>query len=162
MNSVVNSHNETVAIRPMSDSDIDTVTALEAQIFPDPWPRSAFVEQLKDETWGAIVAEADGQIVGYACYLLVHNESHLTNIGVDCGWRRKSVAARLLGHILEIITERGCDILLLEVRPSNVEARSFYAKHGFRELYRRPNYYRRPIEDALVMVRYLEPTNDGH
>lgn len=158
MNSVANSNNTTVTIRVMADSDIDTVTALEGEIFPDPWPRAAFVEQLKDDTWGAIVAEADGRVVGYACYLLIHNESHLTNIGVDRPWRRKSVAARLLERILQVITERGCDILLLEVRPSNVEARDFYAKHGFRELYRRPNYYRRPIEDALVMVRYLEQT----
>ena len=162
MNNVANSHDVTVTIRSMNDADIDIVTALESEIFPDPWPRSAFVEQLKDDTWGAIVAEMDGRIIGYACYLLVHNESHLTNIGVDRAWRRKSVAARLLGRILEVITERGCDILLLEVRPSNVEARNFYAKHGFRELYRRPNYYRRPIEDALVLVRYLEQTDIEH
>lgn len=161
MNSVANSNNLAVTIRQMNDADIDTVTALEGEIFPDPWPRSAFVEQLKDETWGAIVAEAAGRIIGYACYLLVHNESHLTNIGVERAWRRKSVAAQLLGRILQVITERGCDILLLEVRPSNIEARTFYTKHGFRELYRRPNYYRRPIEDALVMVRYLEQTEDG-
>lgn len=156
MNSVGNSPEVTAVIRPMNESDIDRVTELEAVIFPDPWPRAAFVEQLKDDTWGALVAEADGEIIGYACYLLVHNESHITNIGVEKIWRRKSVARRLLEHILEIVTSRGCEILLLEVRPSNAEARAFYAKHGFRELYRRPNYYRRPIEDALVMVRYLE------
>ena len=156
MSSVGSSSEVAATIRPMTESDIDRVTELESLIFPDPWPRAAFVEQLKDDSWGALVAEADGEIIGYACYLLVHNESHLTNIGVEKAWRRKSVARKLLERILQVIIERGCDILLLEVRPSNADARAFYAKHGFRELYRRPNYYRRPIEDALVMVRYLE------
>ena len=160
MSSVANSSEILPVIRPMTDADIDAVAALEELIFPDPWPRAAFVEQLKDDTWGAIVAEVDGQIVGYACYLLVHNESHLTNLGVEPAWRRKSVARKLLERILGIVTERGCDILLLEVRPSNEDAKAFYAKHGFRELYRRPNYYRRPVEDALVMVRYLESTQN--
>ncbi len=160
MSSVANSSEVIPVVRAMTDADIDAVTALEVLIFPDPWPRSAFVEQLKDDTWGALVAEADGQIIGYACYLLAHNESHLTNIGVVPDWRRKSVARQLLERILGIVTERGCDILLLEVRPSNADARAFYAKHGFRELYRRPNYYRRPVEDALVLVRYLEQTQN--
>lgn len=155
MSSVANSNEVSPVIRPMTEADIEVVAALEALIFPDPWPRAAFVDQLKDDNWGALVAESDGQIIGYACYLLVHNESHLINIGIEQAWRRKSVARRLLEHILRIIAERGCEILLLEVRPSNVEARAFYANHGFRELYRRPNYYRRPVEDALVMVRYL-------
>jgi ribosomal-protein-alanine N-acetyltransferase len=145
-------------IRPMSESDFEAVTALEAVIFPDPWPREAFVEQLKDSSWGALVAEYDGRIIGYGCYLMVHNESHVTNIAVDPSWRRKSVARRLLERILEIVVDNKCEILLLEVRPSNMEARAFYAKYEFKELYRRPNYYRRPVEDALVMVRYLRPS----
>jgi len=155
----VNSDSKVIpAIRAMAERDLDAVTALEAQIFPDPWPREAFVDQLKDSNWGALVAECDGQIIGYGCYLMVHNESHITNIGVEPAWRRKSVARRLLERILDIVVENKCDILLLEVRPSNMEARAFYAKYEFRELYRRPNYYRRPVEDALVMVRYLRPS----
>ena len=145
----------------MTEADVDAVTALEATIFPDPWPRSAFADQLRDDNWGTLVAQYEDTIIGYACYLMVHNESHLTNVGVATTWRRKSIAAQLLERILDIVSAHQCDILLLEVRPSNAEARAFYAKYGFRELYRRPNYYRRPIEDALVLVRYLQPAQSG-
>ncbi len=145
-----------VVIRLMSDADVDRICALEKEIFPDPWPRSAFVEQLDLDGWGTIVAELNGVVVGYACYMMVANESHLTNIAVDPIWRRKSVAKTLLEHILQIVVANACDILLLEVRPSNTEARAFYERYGFKELYRRRNYYRRPVEDALVMVRHLE------
>ncbi len=147
-------------IRPMVDADIDRVMEMEKIAFSDPWPRTAFVEQLKGPYWGAIIAEQDGAIVGYACYLIVADESHLTNIAVDPAWRRKSVAKLLLDRILQIVAEFDCTLILLEVRPSNTEAISFYEKYDFELLYRRPNYYRRPIEDALVMVRHLTDDKD--
>jgi ribosomal-protein-alanine N-acetyltransferase len=146
-----------VTVRALSADDVDQVVVLEKEIFPDPWPRSAFEEQLKGPQWGGIVAERDGRVIGYACYLIVANESHLTNIAVDPLHRRKSVAKRLLDRILDIVNERQCEMLLLEVRTSNHAAITFYERFGFEMLYRRPNYYRRPVEDALVMVRHLTP-----
>ncbi len=145
-------------IREMTSEDVDRICEMEKQIFPDPWARAAFEEQLDLDGWGTLVAELDGGIVGYACYMMVANESHLTNIAVDPAWRRKSVAKALLDRILQTVIANECDILLLEVRLSNAEARAFYEKHGFKQLYRRPNYYRRPVEDAIVMVRHLDRT----
>lgn len=147
-------------IRPMVERDIDLITSMEKIIFSDPWPRTAFVEQLKGPYWGGLVAEVEGNIVGYACYLIVADESHLTNIAVDPAWRRKSIAKLLLERILQVVAEFDCTLILLEVRPSNTEAIRFYEKYNFELLYRRPNYYRRPIEDALVMVRHLTDDKD--
>ena len=143
-------------IRKMTDADIARVADLEKEIFPDPWPRSSFDEIIDDSSWGNILADADGEIIGYACYMIDGHESRLANIAVAPIWRRKSVAKQLLQHILELVTESGCKLVLLEVRPSNAEARKLYGEFGFRDLYQKPNYYRRTVEDALVMVRYLE------
>ena len=145
-----------MGIREMTKADLPQVVSLEKRIFPDPWPRSAFLEQIADEGWGAVVAEADGKIIGYACYFVVNAEARLTNIAVDPDSRRKSVASKLLEAILRIAQESGCEYLLLEVRPSNVEACAFYERFGFALLYRKPDYYRRPVEDALVLVRYFK------
>lgn len=147
---------ETVTLRDMAEQDLDTVAQMEKEIFPDPWPRSAFAEQLHGDGWGALVAEADGAIIGYGCYFTVDIEAHLTNIAVRPEHRRKSVAKTLLNAILQRATDAGCQYLILEVRKSNAVARTFYEKRGFRILYRRPNYYRRPVEDAIVMVYYLD------
>ncbi len=144
-----------VVIRNMAEDDLDRVAELEKVIFPDPWPRSAFDDTTEHDGWGGFVAEADGDIIGYACYFIICQESHLTNIAVVESWRRKLVANQLLNAILEIVTESECEFLLLEVRPSNLPAVAFYERHGFTTLYRRPNYYRRPPEDALVLVKYL-------
>lgn len=140
----------------MAAADVDRVEELENAIFADPWPRSAFDEQFDEEGWGSLVALLGDQIVGYACYLIVAQEAHLTNIAVDPPHRRKSVAKQLLEHIIKTVEDLRAEYLLLEVRPGNTEARAFYEKHGFRFLYRRPNYYRRPVEDALVLVKYFE------
>jgi ribosomal-protein-alanine N-acetyltransferase len=42
------------------------------------------------------------------------------------------------------------------VRESNAAARALYGSRGFAEIGRRVRYYRRPVEDALVMRRILE------
>lgn len=145
-----------IAIRKMTGEDLATISRLEKEIFSDPWPARSFTEILDDPQWGALVAEHDGEIVGYACYMVVLDEAHLANIATVPSYRRKSVAKQLLERILDIVIDQECEILLLEVRPSNLEAIDFYRKYGFVDLYRRPNYYRRPIEDALIMVRYLD------
>lgn len=143
-------------LRRMSTEDVPSLCQLEQQIFPDPWPEKAFAEQLQGEEWGGFVAENSGIVTGYACYYLTPPEAHLTNIAVDPEWRRKSIAKRLLECVFETVRQASCEFLLLEVRASNDSAVAFYERHGFKELYRRKNYYRRPSEDAIVMVKYTD------
>lgn len=145
-----------VNIRPMAQADIEAVMALEKRIFPDPWPLSAFSDQLLDANSYILVAESGTEIIAYACLLVICSEGHLTNIAVAEAHRRKSVASLLLKCILRIAAEQECEYILLEVRPSNMSARDFYNKHGFELLYRRPNYYRRPVEDAMVFVYHID------
>lgn len=156
MTSAANEQRVSYRIREMTPEDLDTVIAMEREIFTDPWPRSSFTEAFEDRKWGALIAESGTETVGYAFYLIVDVEAHLTNIAVAVRHRRKSVARALLERIFTIANSRKCEFLLLEVRPSNQGAIAFYKKHGFRLLYKRPNYYRRPVEDALVMVRYFD------
>jgi ribosomal-protein-alanine N-acetyltransferase len=139
----------------MVEGDIEAITRLEREIFPDPWPRQSFVEITANSEWTGLVTEIGGQIIAYACILLSAGEMHLANIAVVAVFRRKSVASRLLDHILQIAKQRKCAMILLEVRVSNQGARAFYERERFTGLYTRPRYYRKPVEDALVMVRYL-------
>jgi len=139
----------------MIEADIATITRLEQEIFPDPWPEQSFVDIVQDSDWIGLVIELSGRIIGYACILLSAGEMHLANIAVVPDYRRKSVASRLMCRILQIAGKHRCAMILLEVRVSNEGARAFYEREGFAALYTRPRYYRKPLEDALVMVRYL-------
>jgi len=144
-----------VTIRPMVKADLKAVLPMEKELFSDPWPRSIFLDCFAQPDWHMIVAEADSAIVGYACFVVIADEGHLTNIAVARDMQRKSVANQLLDHILGQMIRRQCRYIVLEVRPSNNGAIAFYERHGFVSLYRRPNYYHSPIEDALVLIKYL-------
>ena len=51
------------------------------------------------------------------------------------------------------LKERENISLTLEVRVSNAPAIALYEKLGFVQVGRRPNYYRSPKEDALILKK---------
>jgi len=53
--------------------------------------------------------------------------------------------------MLEVLAGRGVQQVFLEVRESNAPARALYTAQGFKEVGRRKQYYRRPVEDAIVL-----------
>ncbi len=151
-------------IRKMQEADIPAVVEFEKEIFPDPWTRIAFEDTLDYENGGGYVVEAvpeeesdvSEEIIAYACYYSVAGETHLTNIAVAEGYRRKGVAKRLLDAIFAEARESGSAAVFLEVRESSSGAQLLYEKNGFNELYRRKSYYSKPSEDAIVYVRELQ------
>ena len=155
MKNVMGKNQLKAKIRKMNEKDLEAVAALEREIFPDPWPFSAFEDILDETGWVGLVAESNGTIIGYGCYLIVLDEAHLANIAVTEAYRRKSVAKKILERILRDIKRKKCQVILLEVRPSNAAAIAFYERFGFIKLYRRPDYYHHPREDAQVMVLNL-------
>ncbi len=155
MSAATDNNSLQTTLRVMTGADLPAIDALEHSCFSDPWPLSAFHEILEGDGWTALVAEAEGAIVGYSCHFEVAGEAHLANVAVDPRYRRKSVAKRLLERILDLTRTNGCYQILLEVRPSNISACRFYQDAGFAELYRRPNYYQSPVEEAVVMLLRL-------
>ena len=103
-----------------------------------------------------LVAERDdggggGAILGYVVALDAADEGEILNLAVASTARRAGLGRALVEHILEVLTARGVRQVYLEVRDSNVPARALYAAEGFKEAGRRKQYYRRPVEDAIVL-----------
>ncbi len=144
-------------IRPMRFSDLPEVARLENDIFSDPWPLDAFEEYLDNFDGVGWVVTVQSRIVGYACCGLDTGILHVTNLAVVPAYRRKSVAKRLMDCILTLARERECELVYLEVRISNEAARRFYEALEFETVDRKISYYEHPAEDALIMVRYLDP-----
>jgi ribosomal-protein-alanine N-acetyltransferase len=137
----------------MTVGDIGEVCAIETEVFPNPWPRSAFEQDVRnDSNLCTVVRDSSGILVGYACLMIIVDEAHLTNIAVTGAYRRQGIGSLLLHDMISKAEIRRCRAMFLEVRRSNLDARAFYARYGFTELYRRRDYYRRPVEDALILV----------
>ena len=139
-------------LRAMRAEDIAAVHAIEVASFPLPWSRTMFESELAheyDRIW--IVAEADGEVIGYGGLMLVDDEAHVMNIAVREGARGQRIGTALLGGLAELAWERNVGHLTLEVREGNERAIGLYEASGFHPVGRRRGYYAESGEDALIM-----------
>jgi [ribosomal protein S18]-alanine N-acetyltransferase len=146
-----------VVIRSARRDDVDDVASIERRAFSDPWSANSFRGLFGNPLVHFAVAEdtITGRLLGYVVTWFVVDEGEIANLAVADEARRAGVGARLLDHALEIAAERQCAVVFLEVRESNVAARALYASRGFEVAGRRSKYYRKPVEDALVLRRGL-------
>lgn len=138
-------------IRRMRESDLEGAVRLEEQCFSAPWTRAQLEESLQNGQYLFLVAEEDGQVVGYAGLLRVMDEGDITNVAVDEEYRGKGLGARLMTALLEEGKNCGIKEFTLEVRVSNQRAIRLYERLGFVQEGVRKRFYERPVEDALIM-----------
>jgi ribosomal-protein-alanine N-acetyltransferase len=145
----------TITLRPAAGPDVRAVVEIERGSFSDPWSASSFSSLVRSRDVFFRVAVADGAVAGYVVAWFAAGQGEIANIAVAPWARGRGVGARLLDAALAEAAERGAEEVFLEVRDSNTAARSLYASRGFAAVGRRRNYYRRPVEDALVLRKEL-------
>jgi len=140
-----------IEILPMNDSHVAQVAALERECFTVPWSENSIRTELSNPLSYWLVAAEGGTVVGYVGSQSVMGEADMMNIAVLPTQRRSGIAQRLVEALVTAL--RGQDVcsLTLEVRASNEPAKALYEKLGFSMIGRRPNYYRNPKEDALIL-----------
>lgn len=138
-------------IRLMRPEDIEQVSAIEADIFSQPWSSQGFLEALDSENTLFLVAEEE-EIEGYLGMYLAADEGEITNVAVRKESRRKHLGEKLLTQAVTAAGERGVRSYYLEVRKSNEAAIRLYEKFGFAIVGTRRRFYEKPKEDAYVMV----------
>jgi ribosomal-protein-alanine N-acetyltransferase len=125
---------------------------LERLCFKIPWARSDFEKDIGENILASyLIAETNGQLVGYAGIWVVIDEGHITNIAVHPDWRGGGVATMLLMELLETARRKGAKRFTLEMRVSNANAGALYEKFGFRTVGYRKGYYQDTGEDAAIM-----------
>ena len=144
-------------IRGARRDDVDDIAAIERRAFSDPWSAGSFRALFGNPLVHFAVAEdaISGRVLGYVVSWYVVDEAEIANLAVADDVRRGGIGARLLDHALDIAKERHSRVVFLEVRESNAGARALYASRGFEVAGRRSKYYRKPVEDALVLRREL-------
>ena len=146
------SGSELTAIVAATRADLEAVVKLEVVAFADPWTRQAFEAALKERHAQFRVARAaDGTLIGYVIAWFILDEGEIANLAVVPTARRRGVARALLEEIIVEAREARLARLFLEVRESNTAAQALYASRGFEPVARRARYYRKPVEDAIVL-----------
>lgn len=152
----------TALLRPAAPSDLSQVVQIERACFADPWTEESFRRLITGDSaiFQVIGYPPDFAVAGYVIAFAIGEDAELLNIAVDPTFRGRGLAGQMLDALLIELGRRGVRTAFLEVRESNVAARALYGSRGFAEIGRRRNYYRRPVEDALVMRRILEVAED--
>ena len=143
--------------RPLHESDVAYIAALEAQIHAAPWTAGNFRDALA-AGYSATVGEREGRIVAYGVLMLAPGEAQILNLSVVPDSRRQGLGRELLRRFIDDARRLGAEQIFLEVRVSNVAAIALYAAEGFKPVGRRECYYPALAEgmareDALVMRR---------
>lgn len=139
------------ALRLATLADVDAVVEIERASFSDPWTRESFASVARRPEVIFRVAELEGEVAGYLVAWFAADEGELANVAVAAGMRGRGVGAALVDALLADAVAQGVNAVYLEVRESNHAARALYASRGFADVGRRRHYYRRPVEDALVL-----------
>lgn len=139
----------------MQPEHVAAVAEMERQCFSDPWSEKSVASELDNPLSLWLIAEADGVVAGYVGSQTVLESADMMNLAVSQDFRRQGIGEQLVNSLTEALAEKGVKTLLLEVRISNEPAKQLYQKLGFEIVGKRPRYYEKPREDALILRKEL-------
>lgn len=139
----------------MQEAHLEALAELEALCFSQPWSFSALRDELTNPNACFLVAAENGSVLGYAGMHFVVPEFYMDNLAVFPAHRRRGVAQKLILALSDFALSHHGTTLSLEVRPSNTAALALYSRLGFTQVGRRPGFYSRPVEDALLLQLVL-------
>lgn len=132
------------SIRIASLPDLGAIDALEAASFEaDRFPRRNLGRMLAGGRTVFLLAESGGMPSGYLALSFRRGSgtSRLYSLAIAPQARGKGVGAALITRAVEETARRGLRSVRLEVRQSNMAARTLYERCGFTLRGRRESYY---------------------
>ncbi len=140
----------------MTPDWVKSVAELEQMCFSAPWSENAVAGELKNPLSCWLVAVEEDALCGYVGSQAVLGEADMMNIAVDPNFRRQGIARKLVERLILELKSQGNYQLTLEVRASNAPAIGLYQAMGFVQVGKRPKYYTKPTEDALILRKEWE------
>ncbi len=146
------------ALSPATVRDAAAIAALHAASFRRGWSEQEVETLLLDRHVITDRASLRGRVTGFIMARLVEDEAEILSVAVARAAQGRGLAGRLLGLNLRRLAGLGARAVFLEVDENNAPAIRLYARAGFREVARRPNYYPTgtgKAANALVLRRDL-------
>lgn len=143
-------------IEIMTETTVPEVAALEASTFSTPWSETSIRAELENPYALWLVAMEGDCLAGYLGTQFGPDGGDIMTIATAPEFRGHGVGKTLISAMVARLKEHHLRWLTLEVRPSNTAAVGLYRALGFQEVGRRPRYYKKPTEDALLMTLFFE------
>ena len=143
-------------IRIMKEEDLPVVLELEEQLFTSTWKLDDFLYELNENPFSQMfVLEENSEIIGYMGLWIIFEQAQLTNLAVNKKYQGQGYGRKILDEGIKMCQDAGCEIMTLEVRQSNIPAKSLYSSMGFEKVTVKKDYYQDNHEDADVMMKGL-------
>ena len=144
-------------IRRSIPADAPAIAAAEELIFSDPWSERSITDLISTEGAMCYTAKDGDKVIAYVLGRIIAPEGEIYRIATLPEYRKRGIAYRLLDYAYKTEKGHGLEVLFLEVRTQNVAARALYRAYGFDEVGVRKNYYKDPVDDAIIMLRQEQP-----
>ncbi len=154
-------NSENIKILDFGANFADDILDIQTECGLSVWSKNDYLGEL--ERTGSIfkiARTADDKIVGFALVSLLigandsamtFSSSEILNIAVRNSFQQSGIGQMIFDEIRRELEGKNITEIWLEVRQSNSKAINFYRKNGFEMQFERKNYYRDPMENALVL-----------
>ncbi len=101
------------------------------------WDEYEVTHLFNSESEYVLVAEVDGQVIGFAMGTVIEkartawNYGHLLWLGVDPDFSRRRIASQLFDRFREIMEAAGIRMLMVDTQADNKPALKFFQRRGF-------------------------------
>ncbi len=143
--------NSPTIIRNFTRDDVPAILAIERDTFEYPWTVQEFDFCMSLDRCGCLVAEREGDVVGYVVYERRNRTARLLSVAVLDTERRSGVGSALLRELAALVGASLSEIVGV-VRERNVVAQVFLRSVGFRAKWIKRKYYSAADEDAYRMT----------
>jgi len=138
-----------IHIRWLIRRDMPDVLVIENESYSEPWTEEEFIHELRQRNQIGMVAEVDGQVVGFMLYELRKTSLYLINIAVHPCARRQGVARAMIEKLRSKLSPDQRSLLLADIRESNLLGQLFFRGVGMRAVKVMRKHYDNG-EDAYV------------
>ncbi|HFU3715625.1 TPA: ribosomal protein S18-alanine N-acetyltransferase [Streptococcus suis] len=113
-----------------------------------PWNLEQIASSMASQDEDYYLAYEGQELVGFLAVQTVLDEMEILQIAVRADFQRLGIASQLMAAVMDWEGD-----IFLEVRESNSAAQALYTRQHFTKIGKRKDYYRHPVEDAVLMKR---------
>lgn len=113
-----------------------------------PWTLEQIAASMTSQDEDYYLAYEGQELVGFLAVQTVLDEMEILQIAVRADFQRLGIASQLMAAVMDWDGD-----IFLEVRESNSAAQALYTRQYFTKIGKRKDYYRHPVEDAVMMKR---------
>ncbi|MGC4385988.1 ribosomal protein S18-alanine N-acetyltransferase [Streptococcus suis] len=124
------------------------LAVMESVYETSPWTLEQIVSSMASQDEDYYLAYEGQELVGFLAVQTVLDEMEILQIAVKADFQRLGIASQLMAAVMDWDGD-----IFLEVRESNSAAQALYTRQHFTKIGKRKDYYRNPVEDAVIMKR---------